>query len=59
MISGAGVSSCAVLSSGCASAESNVITTLTAPPGLLTYQWFVAARGYEMDINNTYHMDCH
>ncbi len=44
-------------SSGCASAESNVITTLTAPPGLLTYQWFVAARGYEMDINNTYHMD--
>ena len=44
-------------SSGCASAESNTITTLSAPRGLLSYQWFVATRGLETDLNNTFHMD--
>jgi len=43
--------------SGCASAESNTITTLSAPRGLLSYQWFVATRGFELEIYNSFHMD--
>ncbi|MBR1549416.1 MAG: gliding motility-associated C-terminal domain-containing protein [Bacteroidales bacterium] len=43
--------------SGCANAESDAVTTLNAPSGMLSYQWFVATNGFEMDINNSYHMD--
>lgn len=43
--------------SGCASDASSLIATLEAPPGLLSYQWFVTTRGYEIETYNTAHMD--
>lgn len=44
-------------SSGCADANSDVIDTLSAPEGLLSYTWYVSERGYETNILNPAHMD--
>lgn len=42
---------------GCADARSEAIDTLTAPEGLLSYTWYVAQRGSEIEIYNPSHMD--
>ncbi|MCR5445670.1 MAG: gliding motility-associated C-terminal domain-containing protein [Bacteroidales bacterium] len=46
-------------SSGCPDPESDVVDTLRAPEGLLTYTWYVATRGAvsDLNINNTNYMD--
>ena len=42
---------------GCADANSSAIDTLSAPEGMITYQWFVCTTGYDDDIYNAEHMD--
>ena len=46
-------------SSGCPAAESDVVDTLSAPEGMLTYAWYVATRGAVPDsyILNSSYMD--
>ncbi len=46
-----------ILSAGCADANSDIIDTLAAPEGLISYTWYAAERGYEIEILNAAHMD--
>ena len=46
-----------ITGSGCPGGESNVIDTLRAPEGLLTYTWYVSADGYSGSTNNTSYMN--
>ena len=42
---------------GCPDPESDVIDTLVAPPGMLSYRWYVTKEGAENDLYNSSHMD--
>ena len=42
---------------GCPSPESDVVNTLSAPPGMISYKWYVTTRGSEPNVFNTQHMD--
>ena len=46
-----------ITSSGCPGGESDVVDTLRAPEGLLTYTWYVSANGYDGMTSNTEVMD--
>lgn len=50
-------SSMSVKATGCPSPESEAIDTLKAPPGMLSYKWYVTTQGAETDIYNNSHMD--
>ena len=46
-----------LLTNGCPDPESDVIDTLIAPNGMLSYQWYVTTQGAENDLYNSRHMD--
>lgn len=49
--------SMSINASGCVDINSNVVDTLRAPEGLLSYNWYVTTQGYESNILNADHMD--
>ena len=46
-----------ITSTGCPGGESNVIDTLYAPAGLISYTWYVSSEGYSGSTNNTSYMN--
>ena len=46
-----------LLSAGCPAPESDVVDTLSAPPGMLSYRWYVTTKGAEPYIFDNEHMD--
>lgn len=46
-----------IQTTGCPAPESDVVDTLTAPVGMLSYKWYVSERGAESNIFDGNHMD--
>lgn len=49
--------SMSINASGCVKDDTDVVDTLRAPEGLLSYQWFVTTQGFESNIYNTDYMN--